>query len=98
SRGLWQIPDALADRLPFFGDVMRNACTAGAVSMPVAQVDAYVERRIAQLRAGDETPLDVPLADGNTVRCGCKALPAGGRFLSYTDVTDLVRHAETLEQ
>jgi diguanylate cyclase (GGDEF)-like protein len=97
SRDLWRVPDALADRLPFFGDVMRNACTAGAVSMPIAKVDGYVERRIARLRAGDETPLDVPLADGSTVRCRCKALPAGGRLLSYTDVTDLVRHAETLE-
>jgi diguanylate cyclase (GGDEF)-like protein len=98
SRALWRVPDTLADGLPFFGDVMRNACAAGAVSMPVAKVDAYVEKRIARLRAGDETPLDVQLADGSTVRCGCKTLPAGGRFLSYTDVTDLVRHAETLER
>jgi diguanylate cyclase (GGDEF)-like protein len=98
SRELWRVPDALADRLPFFGDVMRNACAAGAVSQPVAKVDAYVERRIAQLRDGDETTLDVQLADGRTVRCRCKALPAGGRFLSYTDVSDLVRHAETLER
>src|SRR5262249_29296659 len=35
---------------------------------------------------------------GSTVRFRCEALPAGGRFLSYTDVTDLVRHAEELER
>ncbi len=98
SREQWHIPETLADRLPFFGDVMRNACTAGVVSLPAAMVDAYVDRRIEQLRAGDETPLDLQLADGTTMRCRCKALAAGGRFLSYTDVTDLVRHAETLER
>jgi diguanylate cyclase (GGDEF)-like protein len=98
SRELWRIPETLADRLPFFGDVMRNACTAGVMSLPASMVDAYVDRRIGQLRAGDETPLDLQLADGSTVRCRCKALAAGGRFLSYTDVTDLVRHAETLER
>jgi diguanylate cyclase (GGDEF)-like protein len=32
------------------------------------------------------------------VRFRCETLPAGGRFLSYTDVTDLVRHAEALER
>jgi diguanylate cyclase (GGDEF)-like protein len=97
SRDLWRVPDALADRLPFIADVMRNACAAGVVSLPTAMVDAYIDRRMDQLRAGDETPLDQQLADGTTVRCRCKALAAGGRFLSYTDVTDLVRHAETLE-
>jgi diguanylate cyclase (GGDEF)-like protein len=98
SRELWRIPDALADRLPFFGDVMRNACAAGAMAMPTALIGAHVDRRVDQLRAGDETPIDLQLAGGSTVRCRCKALPAGGRFLSYTDVTDLVRHAETLER
>jgi len=98
SRDLWHIPDSLADRLPFFADVMRNACAAGVVSLPASMVARYIDRRIEQLRAGDETPLDLQLADGTTVRCRCKALAAGGRFLSYTDVTDLVRHAETLER
>jgi diguanylate cyclase (GGDEF)-like protein len=77
---------------------MRNACAAGAMAMPAALIGAHVDRRVDQLRAGDETPIDLQLADGSTVRCRCKALPAGGRFLSYTDVSDLVRHAETLER
>ena len=28
------------------------------------------------------------------LRFGCTALPDGGRMLSYTPVTDLVRHAD----
>jgi len=98
SRQLWRVPDALAHRLPFFGDLMRNACASGVLSLPAAKIDAHIERRLTQLRAGDETPVDLQLADGSTVRCRCKALAAGGRFLSYSDVTDLVRHAETLER
>jgi len=98
SRQLWRVPDTLAHRLPFFGDLMRNAWASGVLSLPAAKIDAHVDRRLTQLRAGDETPVDLQLADGSTVRCRCKALSAGGRFLSYSDVTDLVRHAETLER
>ena len=38
------------------------------------------------------TPLNINLADGQVLRFICTALPDGGRMLSYTPVTDLVRH------
>lgn len=98
SRQLWKMSDALAQSRPSFRELMRNACDSGAFAAPASRFDAYVERRVALVRAGDETPIDLQLADGSTVRFCCKALPAGGRFLSYTDVTDLVRHAEALER
>ena len=98
SRKLWSIPDALADGRPHFRDLMRNACDLGAFTMPGVQFEAYIERRVALVDLGEETPVDLPLSDGRIVRLQCKALPAGGRFLSYTDVTDLVRHAEALER
>jgi diguanylate cyclase (GGDEF)-like protein len=98
SRRQWKIPEAVARRMPFFGDLLHNAWASGVVSVPADKVDAHIEWRLAQLRGGDERPIDVQLADGTTVRCRCKALPAGGRFLSYSDVTDLVRHAKTLER
>jgi diguanylate cyclase (GGDEF)-like protein len=98
SRALWSIPAALADSRPHFRDLMRNACDGGAFSLPPAALEAYIEQRVALVRAGDETPIDLHLASGSTVRFRCETLPAGGRFLSYTDVTDLVRHAEALER
>src|SRR5262249_43091796 len=97
SRQLWKIPDELAEARPGFDELMWNACTGGAFALPLRECSAYVEKRIALVRAGDETPIDLQLANGAIVRFRCKALPAGGRFLSYTDVTDLVRHAEDLE-
>jgi diguanylate cyclase (GGDEF)-like protein len=96
SRNLWSISEGLADSRPHFHDLMRNACAIGAFALPAA--DAYIDERVALVRAGDETPIDIHLASGSTVRFRCEALPAGGRFLSYTDVTDLVRHAEALER
>jgi diguanylate cyclase (GGDEF)-like protein len=98
SRELWSIPADLADGRPHFRDLMRNACDTGAFARPAASLDPYIEQRVALVRAGDETPIDLHLASGSTVRFRCEALPAGGRFLSYTDVTDLVRHAEALER
>jgi diguanylate cyclase (GGDEF)-like protein len=96
SRNLWSIAEGLADSRPHFRDLMRNACDIGAFARP--STDAYIEERVALVRAGDETPIDLQLASGSTVRFRCEALPAGGRFLSYADVTDLVRHAEALER
>ena len=98
SRKLWNIPATLADSRPHFRDLMHNACDGGAFPLPPAALEAYVEQRVALVRSGDETPIDLHLASGSTVRFRCETLPAGGRFLSYTDVTDLVRHAEALER
>ena len=98
SRKLWSISDGLAASRPHFRDLMRNACSTGAFTLPAAALDAYIDERVALVGAGNETPIDLHLASGSTVRFRCEALPAGGRFLSYTDVTDLVRHAEALER
>ena len=46
------------------------------------------------MRAGDQTPININLADGQVLRFSCTALPDGGRMLSYTPVTDLVRHTD----
>jgi len=98
SRRLWKMPAALADRIPSFEKLMRHARNSSAYAVPPEELDAFVERRIALVRAGDETPIDLRLADGRIIRFQCKALPEGGRFLSYTDVTDLVRGAEEFER
>jgi diguanylate cyclase (GGDEF)-like protein len=98
SRQLWRMSDALADSRPSFLDLMRHACDSGAFALPASEIDAYVARRVALVRAGDETPIDLRLANGRCIRFQCKALPEGGRFLGYTDVSDLVRDAEEFER
>jgi hypothetical protein len=48
------------------------------------------------MRSGDSTPININLADGRVLRFSCTALPDGGRMLSYTPVTDLVRYNDDL--
>jgi diguanylate cyclase (GGDEF)-like protein len=98
SRQIWNMPDALAASRPSFTELMRHACDSGAFALPADKLDAYVEWRVALVRGGYEAPMDLQLANGKILRFQCKALPAGGRFLSYTEVTDLVRNAERLER
>ena len=98
SRQIWNMPDALAASRPSFTELMRHACDSGAFALSTDKLDAYVEWRVALVRGGYEAPMDLQLANGKILRFQCKALPAGGRFLSYTEVTDLVRNAERLER
>ena len=46
------------------------------------------------MRSGNSTPINIKLTDGQVLRFSCTALPDGGRMLSYTPVTDLIRHTD----
>jgi PAS domain-containing protein len=66
-------------------------------SLPDAKADSkppFIARRTEMMRSGDSTPIDIKLADGRVLRFSCTALPDGGRMLSYTPVTDLVRYTD----
>ncbi len=78
---------------PFYRDLLLGAMGASAVKM-----DDYVARRLAWVRSGDATPMDLPMADGVVLRCHLAVLPGGGRMLIYSDVTDIVRNAEEMER
>ncbi len=60
-------------------------------------MSAYVAERVALVKAGDPQPMDLRLTDGEVLRFQCTVLPAGGRMLSYTAVTDIVRRTDELE-
>ncbi len=51
-----------------------------------------------RVRAGDADPLDLRRSNGEIVRMQCAVLPDGGRMLSYTNVTDIVRRSDELER
>jgi diguanylate cyclase (GGDEF)-like protein len=96
-RDLWKLPDDAAQRRPYFLDLLHHARDTGAYAVPPHELDAYVAQRMALVRAGDERPIDLRLADGQVTRFRGKVLPDGGRMLSYGNVTDLVNHAEEQE-
>ncbi len=96
-RRMWNLPDEKADSRPAFIALMYHGRDTKAYDVPPDELDRYVANRTALVRAGDETPLDLRLANGEVLRFKCKALPGGGRMLSYASVTDLVHQAEELQ-
>ena len=96
-RRMWHLPDVKSDSKPAFVALMYHACNTRAYQIPVDGLEAYVAERVALVKAGNATPVDVRLANGEVIRMQCAVLPNGGRMLSYTYVTDIVRHSDELE-
>jgi PAS domain-containing protein len=93
-RNYFALPDDKADAgLPFIA-LMYHGRDTGAWEMPADELNAFIARRMEMMRAGDSTPININLADGRVLRFSCTALPDGGRMLSYTPVTELVRHSD----
>jgi hypothetical protein len=73
---------------------MYHGRDTGAYELPEEELNAFIAQRTDLMRSGDSTPININLADGQVLRFSCTALPDGGRMLSYTPVTDLVRHTD----
>jgi hypothetical protein len=73
---------------------MYHGRDTGAYELPEEELNAFIAQRTDLMRSGDSTPININLADGQVLRFSCAALPDGGRMLSYTPVTDLVRHTD----
>jgi PAS domain-containing protein len=93
-RDYFALPDQKADSKPPFIALMYHGRDTGAYEMPEQELSAFIARRMEKVRSGDSTPININLAGGQVLRFSCTALPDGGRMLSYTPVTDLVRHTD----
>src|ERR1700741_2766230 len=93
-RDYFALPDEVADSQPPFIALMYHGRDTGAYELPEDQLAAFIAERTELMRVGDSTPININLADGQVMRFSCTALPDGGRMLSYTPVTDLVRRAD----
>jgi PAS domain-containing protein len=93
-RRYFSLPDDKADSKPPFIALMYHSRDTGAYELPAEELDAFIARRTAMMRAGDSTPINIKLKNGQVLRFSCTALPDGGRMLSYTPVTDLVRSGD----
>jgi PAS domain-containing protein len=93
-RDYFSLPDAKADSKPPFIALMYHGRDTGAYELPEEELSAFIARRTEMMRSGDSTPINIKLADGKVLRFSCTALPDGGRMLSYTPVTDLVRYTD----
>ena len=91
-RDYFGLSDEQADSKPPFIALMYHGRDTGAWQLPEDELNAFIAKRTEMIRTGNSTPLNINLADGQVLRFICTALPDGGRMLSYTPVTDLVRH------
>jgi PAS domain-containing protein len=91
-RDYFMLPDAKADSKPPLIALMYHARDTGAYTLLDDEIDHFIARRVEQIRSGRLTPETLRLASGRVLRLSCAALPDGGRMLSYTPVTDLIRH------
>lgn len=93
-RDYFSLSDEQADSKPPFIALMYHGRDTGAYELPEDELSLFIAQRTEMMRAGDSTPININLADGQVLRFSCTALPDGGRMLSYTPVTDLVRHTD----
>jgi diguanylate cyclase (GGDEF)-like protein len=97
-RAMWRLPDEVAERKPAFVGLMYHGRDIGAYAVSPQEIDRYVAEQTAQVRAGDERPTDVVLADGQVICLRCKVLPDGGRMLTYANVTARLAREPDLEE
>jgi PAS domain-containing protein len=93
-RDYFSLPDEKADSKPPFIALMYHGRDTGAFELPEDELSAFIARRAEMMRVGDSAPININLRDGQVLRFSCTALPDGGRMLSYTPVTDLVRRTD----
>ena len=93
-RDYFALSDEKADSKPPFIALMYHGRDTGAYEMPEEELSAFIAERTEKMRTGDSTPININLRDGRVLRFSCTALPDGGRMLSYTPVTELVRRTD----
>jgi PAS domain-containing protein len=93
-RDYFALPDEKADDKPPFIALMYHSRDTGAFELPEDELGVFIAQRMEMVRIGDATPININLRNGEVLRFVCTALPDGGRMLSYTPVTDLVRHTD----
>ena len=96
-RRMWLLPDDVANSNPSFVALMHHGRDTLAYEVPSAELEAYVAERVRQIQAGDASPRDLRRSGGDVVRMQCTPLPDGGRMLTYTPVTDIVRYSDELK-
>jgi diguanylate cyclase (GGDEF)-like protein len=97
-RRTWRVPDALAESKPTFLHLMYHGRGVSAYAVSADRLGDYVDQQLKLIRTGEERPLSIRLANGEVLQFRCKALPGGGRLLTYGDVSELTRQAEQLER
>ena len=85
---MWELPKLSDGGIYNFADVVEHGRRTGLYITAPGSVQDYVRQRKGRLR----------LSDGRILKFGCKALPDGGRLMTFDDISDFVRAAELLRE
>ncbi len=96
-RRVFRVPDDLAEKRPTLTALLEHKFDQRVYEIS-SDKQTYVTERLALIRAGDEQPIDLRLANGDVMRFRCKALADGGWMLNYGNVSDLVHTADELAE
>ncbi len=97
-RRFWRVPDEVAESQPTFIKLMYHGRGNAAYAVAPHRLGDYLAKQLESIRTGHDGALNIRLNNGEVIRFHCKALPDGGRLLTYGNVSDLVREAEALER
>ena len=97
-RKFWRVPDDVAESRPTFIKLMYHGRGNAAYAVAPHRLGDYLAKQLESIRTGHDGALNIRLNNGEVIRFRCKALPDGGRLLTYGNVSDLVHEAEALEQ
>jgi diguanylate cyclase (GGDEF)-like protein len=85
---MWVLPELSYGTTYNFADIVEHGRRTGAYISAPASVQDYVRQRKGRLR----------LSDGRILKFKCKALPDGGRLMTFDDISGFVRTADQLRE
>ena len=97
-RRFWRVPDELADSQQTFLKLMYHGRSMTAYAVSADKLGNYVAKQLDLIRTGEERPLTIRLRNGEVIQFRCRALPDGGRLLTYGNVSELAEEAEVHER
>jgi diguanylate cyclase (GGDEF)-like protein len=97
-RRFWRVPDRQPDGDRTFLKLMYHGRGMTTYAVSPGKLGDYVAKQLDLIRTGEERPLTIRLSSGEAIQFRCKALPSGGRLLTYGNVSELAEEAEALER
>ena len=97
-RRFWRVPETMVTSELTFARLMYHGRGVKAYAVPHDRLGEYVAKQMSLIRTGEEGPLQIRFADGAVIQFRCKALPNGGRLLTYGNVSELAQQADALER
>jgi diguanylate cyclase (GGDEF)-like protein len=97
-RHFWRVPDETINNDLTFVRLMYHGRGMKTSALSRKRLEDYVAKQMDLIRTGEERPLHIRLANGAVIQFRCKALPDGGRLLTYGNVSELAQQADALER